>query len=154
MKKEILFEDIYARHPYKYKGAKSLDLKLFPNEILFKQKKLRNSFFIYQTKFMVVNIKDTLHSKYLNFPEKYTEIYENYIEITNQKEHSISKYKYLIENFDIKLLENYKISLHPYEYEDKLIYIITDGVHRSSLCVFNSIKSLSRSNYEIDINPL
>lgn len=103
---------------------------------------------------MVVNIKNSLHSKYLNFPEKYSEIYKNYIEITNQKEHSLSKFKYLIENFDVKLLENYKISLHPYNYDNKLIYIITDGVHRSSLCVFNSIRSLSTNNYEIDKNPI
>ena len=154
MNEKILFEDIYARHPYKYKGAKSLDPKLFQNEILFKQKRSKNSFFIYQTKFMVVNIKNSLHSKYLNFPEKYSEIYKNYIEITNQKEHSLSKFKYLIENFDVKLLENYKISLHPYNYDNKLIYIITDGVHRSSLCVFNSIRSLSTNNYEIDKNPI
>ena len=154
MTQEILFKDIYARHPYKYKGTKSLDTKLFQNEILFKQKNTKNSFFIYQTKFMVVNIKDSLHSKYLNFPGIYTEIYKNYIEITNQKEHSISKFKYLIENFDVKLLENYKISLHPYQYGNKLIYIITDGVHRSSLCVFNSIQSLSSNSYEIDVNQL
>ncbi len=154
MTQEIFFKDIYARHPYKYKGTKSLDTKLFQNEILFKQKKTKNSFFIYQTKFMVVNIKDSLQSKYLNYPEIYTEIYKNYIEITNQKEHSISKFQYLIENFDVKLLENYKISLHPYQYDNRLIYIITDGVHRSSLCVFNSVKSLSSNNYEINVNPL
>ena len=38
MNQPILFDDIYVRHPYKYKGTKSLDVKLFKNEILFKQK--------------------------------------------------------------------------------------------------------------------
>lgn len=154
MNQDILFEDIYARHPYKYKGSKSLDYKLFKNEVLFKQKKSKNSFFVYQTKFIVVNIKDSLHNKYLNFPSKYTEIYKNYIDITNQKEHSLQNFHNLIENFDFDLLRKYKISLHPYKYENKLIYIITDGVHRSSLCVFNSMKSLSANKYEIDMNPL
>ena len=39
MNQEILFEDIHARHPYKYKGAKSLDTKLFQNEYFSNKKK-------------------------------------------------------------------------------------------------------------------
>lgn len=50
MNQEILFEDIYARHPYKYKGAKSLDTKLFKNEIIFKQKKNKELFFYLSNK--------------------------------------------------------------------------------------------------------
>ena len=38
MNQPILFDDIYVRHPYKYKGTKSLDVKLFKNEILLNKK--------------------------------------------------------------------------------------------------------------------
>ena len=150
MNQAILFDDIYVRHPYKYKGTKSLDVKLFKNEILFKQKKSRNSLLIYQTKFLVVNAKHSLQSKYLNFPNEYKENYKNYIEKTNQKEHSLSQFKSLIENFEIGLLERYKISLHPFIFDNKPIYIITDGVHRASLCIFDSINALNEKYYKID----
>ena len=48
------------------------------------------------------------------------------------------------------LLERYKISLHPFIFDNKPIYIITDGVHRASLCIFDSINSLSEKYYKID----
>ena len=149
MKHPIFFDDIYVRHPYKYKGIYTLDLSNFKNQILFKQKK-NKKYFIHQTKFIVVNIKHCLQMKYINFPEKYKNIYKNYIEKTNQKEHSIDIFNNLIENFDINLLEQNKISLHPYRHKNKIIYIVTDGAHRCSLSLFNSQSFLNKSFYELD----
>ena len=76
------------------------------------------------------HIKDSIHYNALinnNF-----DFYKEYINITNQREHSLDKFLNLKENFDINKLKKIKIE-HNYKSNK---YIILDGVHRLCLLVF------------------
>jgi len=73
-----------------------------------------------------LNIKDSIHYKILS-KELPFELYDKYITITNQPEHSVEKYKNLINNFNINKLESIKMQ----KFNDK--YIIIDGCHRLAI---------------------
>lgn len=134
MIKELDLEDIYIRHPYVYKGKKSLDLNLFRNKILFKQKTEKSKFFRYKTKFIIVDVENSLHYKYLENKEIYFKYYSKYILDTNQEhEHSIFKFDKLYNEFNLDKLLNNRIKLHPFYINRKQLYIVNDGAHRLSI---------------------
>ena len=141
--------EIYVRHPYTFKGQRSLDLKLFKDEILFKQYTEKNKFFINQTKFIVLNIKNSLHMKYLKNPILYKDVYEEYIATTNQKEHSLKNFNHLKDSFSLELLNKNKILLEEFEYEGKIVYLINDGLHRASIYFYNFEEDLDSKYFEI-----
>ena len=77
--------------------------------------------------------KDTIHYNALT-KDDYTD-YKSYIEMTDQKEHSVDKFLNLKNNFDINKME--KICV---EYLfDKNKYFVTDGDHRLSILLFKRI---------------
>ena len=79
------------------------------------------------------HIKDTIHYNAL-IKNNYKD-YKLYIEMTDQKEHSVDKFLNLKNNFDINKME--KICV---EYLfDKGKYFVTDGVHRLSILLFKQI---------------
>jgi hypothetical protein len=67
-------------------------------------------------------IVDSIH--YYTIETNDTAIYKEYICTTEQKEHSIEKFKELIENFDIEKIGSIKLTI-----EFNLV-CVTDGVHR------------------------
>ena len=60
-------------------------------------------------------------------------LYNSFITITNQKEHSIENFKELIKDFDINNMPPIQI----YNYENK--YFIKDGCHRFAILHFKNI---------------
>ena len=51
--------------------------------------------FISKTSFIIVNIGDSIHMKYLNNPKNFEKTYVDYISKTNQKEHTLETFKEL-----------------------------------------------------------
>lgn len=85
----------------------------------------------------IVHIKDTIHYNAL-INNKY-DIYHEYVNDTNQNEHSVNNYKQLINNFDINKMDRIQI-----KYNYKLNkYIIHDGVHR--LCILLHKKMINNT---------
>jgi len=78
----------------------------------------------------IFDIEDSIHYNALKTND-YT-FYSYYVTTTNQYEHSVEKFKDLLNNFSLKNMEPIKI-----KFNNKLKkYIIIDGVHRLSLLVF------------------
>lgn len=79
------------------------------------------------------HIKESIHYEALSRNDY--SFYDIYIKSTEQKEHSIDKFKELVGNFDISKMD--KICL---VYNNKLNkYVIIDGVHRLSYMVFSKL---------------
>ena len=100
-------------------------------------------------KFLITNFKNSPHFKALK--SKNFEVYQKYINLSNQKDHSSEKYKYLIKKFDIDLLTNFKIELKQFTYKKKKFYLIIDGLHRVSI-YFYITKNNHLPNKYIKIN--
>lgn len=78
-----------------------------------------------------LDIRDSIHYKILT-KEVDFDLYNLYITITKQTEHSVDKYKKLINNFDIHKMQPIKI----YMYNNN--YFISDGCHRLAIIYFNN----------------
>jgi hypothetical protein len=81
----------------------------------------------------IFHLKDTINYKAL--VNNNYEIYNKYINDTNQEEHNENIFKNLLSNFDINKMDRINI-----EYNmdiDK--YIVRDGVHRLSIIIFKKI---------------
>tara|TARA_Y100000816_G_C26006826_1_gene526250 strand:- start:421 stop:852 length:432 start_codon:yes stop_codon:yes gene_type:complete len=123
-------------------SSKYIKCRLFnsENENLI-NKNILNFYDYYETKngkekFLITNFKKSPHFKSLkssNFDN-----YEIYLNLSNQKDHSVSKYMKLINDFDEKFLEEFKIELKEIEYKRKKFYLIIDGLHRVSLYFFST----------------
>lgn len=122
--------------------ARNIKCRLFSSNILkLNSKKFINFYDYYEIKsnekrFLITNFKNSPHFKSLktnNF-----ENYKNYIEISNQKDHSLEKFQLLIKNFDEKMLEKYKIGLKEIEFRNKKFYLVIDGLHRVSIYFFET----------------
>ena len=125
-------KNIFVRHPYILNRKKTLDLSIFKNDIY--SKKTENKIkFIRKTSFIIVNIDDSIHMKYLNKPKNFEKTYVDYISKTNQKEHTLETFKELKENFALEILKKNKILITKQEVNKEDIYIILDGCHRASI---------------------
>jgi hypothetical protein len=92
------------------------------------------------------HIKDSIHYNALiknNF-----ENYKEYIDITNQKEHSLEKFLNLEKNFDINKIDKIKVE---YNFE-KNKYFIQDGVHRLAILLYKKIINENIPINMLDIN--
>jgi hypothetical protein len=79
------------------------------------------------------HIKDTIHYNAL-IKDNYKD-YKLYIEMTDQKEHSVDKFLNLKNNFDINKMEKICVEY----FFDKNKYFVTNGVHRLSILLFKQI---------------
>jgi len=98
-----------------------------------------------EKRFLITNFKNSPHFKSLetdNF-----EKYKNYINLSNQKDHSLEQFQLLIKNFDEKMLEKYKIELKEIEYRNKKFYLVIDGLHRASIYFFETKKNFLPKKY-------
>ena len=90
-----------------------------------------NDFYINPHK--ILHVKDTINYRCIDSND-FT-IYKEYIEGTNQTEHSIEIYQKLLSDFDINTMPKIKL-----EYDNQLDkYIVVDGVHRFCILVFKNI---------------
>ena len=80
-----------------------------------------------------LDIKDSIH--YNTLITNNYETYEEYINITDQKEHSVDTFINLKKNFDINKMEKIKIR---YNFKHNK-FIIEDGVHRLSILLYKKI---------------
>jgi len=111
----IKISDIYCKHLWK-----------FEPKYKFKDK------IIFTPPHVILNVRDTIHYNALinnDFSD-----YEKLLNTTNQPEHSLENFKKLINTFDIQKIEKLEL-IH-----DKVLnkYIVTDGVHRLSILLYNN----------------
>lgn len=95
------------------------------------KKKIYN--FYYIGSHTIVHIKDTIN--YRALCENNFDMYNHYVTLTKQKEHSVENYKKLIEHFDINKLSKIKVKFNSRINK----YIVCDGVHRLSILLFKNI---------------
>jgi len=95
------------------------------------KKKKYNSYYIKPHD--IVHIKDTINYRAL-FEENF-DMYNHYVTVTKQKEHSVENYKKLIENFDVNKLNKIKVRFNSHINK----FIVCDGVHRLSILLFKNI---------------
>lgn len=111
---------------------------LLPNKLLLKEQEFNIFFnnlkhkYYFMNDHICINIKDSIHYKVLT-KEVSFELYNKYVTITNQSEHSVEKYKYLINNFDINKMLPIKL------YKENNNLIISDGCHRLAILYFNNV---------------
>ena len=96
--------------------------------------------------FGIVNIKDSIHYKYVNNIIGYSEIYNNYLKVAEQHDHDILKFNSLITNFNLEELERNKVILKKVKYRKRTHYEIVDGCHRLSI-YFIKFKKLQSNFY-------
>ncbi len=86
-------------------------------------------------------VKDSIHYKSL-ISGDYSD-YIKLIQTTNQQEHSLDSFLVLKENFNVDFLsdESNKIHLQLHPFLKK--YVVTDGVHRLSILLYNGITELN-----------
>lgn len=93
----------------------------------------------------LLNICDTIH--YDTIANNDFELYQDFIKITNQKEHSVEIFKNLIETFDINKCGKIKL-----EYNSNLQkYIVVDGTHRLCILLYKNIIKNDISLEHLDI---
>ena len=138
---------IFVRHPYLLKGKKTLDLNLFKNDTYSKKTGGKEKFLL-RTGFVILNIENSIHMKYLNNPIMYEKIYVDYISKTKQKEHSLEKFEELKKSFSLEKLKQNKILITKEEVNNLNSYIILDGCHRASIYFKMISKDLKSEFYE------
>ncbi len=119
----ININDIYCNHYLK--TSELVDYCKSPNYKSFKYPE-----FPLLTSF---HVKDTIH--YNALVNNYYKIYDTYIKDTEQKEHSLSSFHNLRDNFTINKIKKIKVK---YNFE-KNKYFVTDGVHRLCIMVYKGI---------------
>ena len=116
---------------------------LLPQKYLLKDPEFHNFFiniknpYYYQNDHIYINIKDSIHYKVLT-KEISFELYNKYITITTQPEHSINIYKNLINNFNIEKMEQIKL------YKENEYNIVSDGCHRLAILIFNNYENIEK----------
>jgi hypothetical protein len=83
--------------------------------------------------FGIVNIKDSIHYKYAINKTPNLKIYENYVKIAEQYDHSSLKYDTLIADFNLDELAKNKVVLKKIKFRKQTYYEIIDGCHRLSV---------------------
>jgi len=121
---------------------------LLPNNKLledndFKQyvKNLKHNFFILPTNHICVHILDSIHYNALignlNF-----HLYDKYVKLTHQTEHSVENFTKLLHNFDLSKIE--KIDVYEKKINNNTKIIIRDGCHRMSILLFKKYSNIHR----------
>ncbi|PQM60462.1 MAG: hypothetical protein CML47_04495 [Rhodobacteraceae bacterium] len=85
---------------------------------------------------LLIKIEDSIHYKILS-QEFDFDVYELYVRMTKQNEHSTMTYKNLINNFDISKMKH--IEIHNIYHDGVRYNVIRDGLHRISILKFNNI---------------
>lgn len=124
----IDIKNIYCRHWIKNSSLNKL---------------LDNIEYIKDGEHIILSIRDSIHYRSL-LNNDYT-LYNEYISITNQKEHSIENFKKIKDTFDIKKIGNINL-LYVNKYKR---YILQDGLHRTALLLYNNINSIKLINLNI-----
>lgn len=108
---------------------------LLPNKSLLKYSDFSDFFtnikniHYYKNNHIIINIKDSIHYKILTKEISFN-LYNKYITLTGQKEHSCEIYKHLIDNFNIDKMEKIKL------YKEDNRYIVSDGCHRLAILTY------------------
>ena len=142
---DISIRKIYCRLLFKLD-----DKYLFPDGY-FKNENILYYFEKKETKkkFIIVNIKDSVHFKYIHDKENNYSLYKKYIDLSDQIDHSIKNFDYLIKNFNYKELSSNPIRLKEVRFKLKKYYLINDGLHRLSI-LFNQNKKLKKDLYTLN----
>tara|TARA_B100000902_G_C27318253_1_gene922648 strand:- start:4134 stop:4583 length:450 start_codon:yes stop_codon:yes gene_type:complete len=126
---EIPHRKIYCRLLLKINEKSVLPYNYISNkDILYIQKKEDSS-----KEFGIVKLKKGIHYKYITEKSKNYNIYNDYLNISSQIDHSSEDYDDLIKNFSLKLLEENKVLLKKVQYRKRYHYEIIDGCHRLSI---------------------
>jgi len=96
--------------------------------------------------FAIVNIKESIHFKYLINKESHIKNYMNYISSAQQSNHSVESFNFLIDNFDLNELKKNKVVLKKIKYKKRTYYEIIDGCHRLSI-YFTKYKKIPSKYY-------
>jgi hypothetical protein len=119
-------DQIYCRH-YLLPNKALLNHNTF--KTFFKNLKY-NYFFI--NDHIYIDIRDSIHYKFLT-KEVDLNLYNSYITITNQKEHSFQNYINLINNFNINIMPPIILK------KENDYFIVIDGCHRLAILYFKNI---------------
>lgn len=123
---QVIVGEVYCKH-YLLPNRSLLNHNMFQS--FFNNLKYKH-FFI--NDHICLDIRDSMHYKVLTEEVDFN-LYNSFITITNQKEHSIENFKQLIKDFDINNMPPIQI----YNYENK--YFIKDGCHRFAILHFKNI---------------
>jgi len=136
METNVLDVNIYSLH------------YLLPNNRLLKDpdfktyfSNLKYDYYILPTNHICVHILDSIHYNIVSCNVDFS-LYDKYIKLTYQPEHSVETFKNLITNFDITKMENIKVYNKIIENEKKII--IRDGCHRLSILLFNKYHNINK----------
>lgn len=115
---------------------------LLPNNEILNNKQfekfmsnLKYDYIILPSNHICIHILDSIHYKLLAGTVDF-DLYEMYINKTKQYEHSVKKYKHLIESFDICKMPPINVYIKKINGVD--YSIIQDGCHRLSLLLYKN----------------
>lgn len=123
----IKFKNLITRQVFMFKNKQVIDLEIFKKGKYYLKKSNWDS----SITFLYTSIDNSIHNFYYQNPKKFRSSYKQYISKTEQKEHSLDAFDKLINEFDLNLLEQHKITIS--HLENKIInkkYVIIDGNHR------------------------
>ena len=124
---KIKFDNLIARQIYVFRDKQVLNLEIYKKGKYYIKKSDWDPNII----FLYTSINNSIQNFYYQNPKNFRSIYKKYVHETEQKEHSITNFDKLINEFDLKLLEKNKIKISHLEnkYFNKK-YVIVDGTHR------------------------
>lgn len=124
---KIKFDNLIARQIYVFRDKQVLDLEIYKKGKYY----IKKSDWDPNILFLYTSINNSIQNFYYQNPKNFRSIYKKYVHETEQKEHSITNFDKLINEFDLKLLEKNKIKISHLEnkYFNKK-YVIVDGTHR------------------------
>ena len=97
-------------------------------------------------RFLITSFKNTRISESLN--TKNFEKYQTYINLSDQKNHSLEKFNLLLKKFDESMIEEFKIELKEIEFRNKKFYLIIDGLHSVSIYFYLTKKNYLPTKYK------
>ena len=124
---KIKLKNLITRQIYTFKDKQVLDLELFKKDKYY----LKKSDWDPTTVFLYTSVDNSIQNFYYQDPKYFKSMYERYMLETEQKEHSITNYDRLIDEFDLEILEKNKIIIS--HLENKFLnkkYVVVDGIHR------------------------
>jgi len=127
-------ENMYCLH-YLLPGNKLLNNKEFATYF----NNLKYKYYILPSNHLCIHILDSIHYNILTGKVSFS-LYDKYVKVTKQSEHSIEQFKDLIKDFDIKKMKNIECYKKRIENDDK--FILSDGCHRLSILLFNNYSNI------------
>ena len=110
------------------------DFKVYFNNLKYK-------YYILPSNHLCIHILDSIHFKVLTGDVSY-DLYNKYITLTNQKEHSVNIYKNLINNFNINKINN--IMVYKKNINNDIKTIIQDGCHRLAILIIKKYPNINK----------